>query len=152
MKKRSPALLVLCLLAAACAAPRLVAPEIQAAALGLKSLGVLQQQFVLTLRVYNPNTVSLPVESIHYRFELAGTRFAEGETVVGFSIPPGQSRDVQLNVRTDLLSDLQSLNEWLAGGSRALEYRLDGELRVDMPFVRPMPFAQQGSIPLGLSR
>jgi len=149
MRTRLPALLALCLLTVACAAPRLLAPEIQAAALGLKSLGMFQQQFLLTLRVYNPNTVSLPVESIHYQFELAGTRLAEGETVVGFSIPAGESRDVQVNVRTDLLGDLQSLNQWLAGAPQALEYRLVGELRVDMPFVRPMPFAQQGSVPLG---
>jgi len=145
-------LILLALLLPACATPKLVAPELQAAGLALQSVGLFQQEFLVTLRVYNPNTVPLPIENIRYQLDLGGTRFAEGETAVAFTIPSHESRDFDVRLRTDLLSNLQTLNDWLSGSTRALEYRLAGEVSVDLPFVRPMPFSQSGSIPLRLQR
>jgi LEA14-like dessication related protein len=151
--ERGPAVLFLVLVAllSACASgPRLVAPELEAARLQLQSVGLLQQQFLLTLRVYNPNTMPLPIEAIDYQVELAGQKMAEGETAVSFSIPAHESRDFDLRLRTDLMSSLRSVSKWLAGSPEELEYRLSGSVRVDIPFVRPFDFAQVGTIPLTL--
>jgi LEA14-like dessication related protein len=139
-----------CLLLAACATPKLIAPELQAAGLTLQNVGILQQEFLVTLRVYNPNAVPLPIENIRYQLDLGGTRFAEGESAVAFTIPSRESREFDVRLRTDLLSNLQTLSDWLSGSTGALEYRLVGEVSVDLPFVRPLPFSQAGSIPLRL--
>jgi LEA14-like dessication related protein len=143
-------LLLMSLLSACASAPRLVAPELEAAGLRLQSVGVLQQQFLLTLRVYNPNSVPLPIEAIDYLFELNGRKMAEGETTVSFSIPSHESRDFDLRLRTDLLSNLRAMSEWLSGKPQDLAYRLSGSVSVDVPFVRPFDFVQEGSIPLSL--
>lgn len=142
--------LALCLLSACASPPRLVAPELEAAGLQLQQAGLLQQQFLLTLRIYNPNAVSLPVDYIQYRFELGGKLLAEGETVLSFSVPSKESREFDVRMRTDLLSGLRSLVRWMDQGHEAVEYRLAGRVGVDLPFVPPFPFSQQGSIPLRL--
>ena len=144
-------LLFLFVLLSACASqPKLVAPELEAAGIRLQSIGLLQQQFLLTLRVYNPNLVPLPIEGIEYQFELGGRRMAEGETPLSFSIPAQESREFDVRLRTDLLSSFRDLQAWLSGSSGDLEYRLSGTVNVDMPFVRPFRFSEEGSIPLGL--
>ena len=52
-----------------------------------------------------------------------------------------------LSGQTRTFRDLQA---WLSGSSGDLEYRLSGTVNVDMPFVRPFRFSEEGSIPLGL--
>lgn len=132
--------------------PSLVAPELEAAGVRLQSVGLLQQQFLVTLRVYNPNTVALPIKHIEYKFDLGGNQLAQGESAVAFSIPSHESREFDLRMRTDLLSSIGSLQKWLAGSPGDIEYGLSGTVKVDIPFVRPFPFEQKGRIPLSLER
>lgn len=146
-------LLLAALLTAACAGQtNLVAPELEAAGVRLQSVGLLQQQFLVTLRVYNPNTVPLPIKHIEYRFDLGGNQMAQGESAVAFSIPSHESREFDLRMRTDLLSSIRSLQKWLSGSPGDIEYELSGTVRVDIPFVRPFPFEQKGRIPLSLEQ
>lgn len=145
-----PILFLLGLLSACASRPQLVAPELEAAGVRLQSVGLLQQQFLLTLRVYNPNMVPLPIEGIEYQFELGGRRMAEGETPVSFSIPAQESQEFDVRLRTNLLSSLRDLQAWLSGSPGDLNYKLSGSVKVDLPFVRPFPFSQEGSIPLSL--
>ncbi|MCJ7815070.1 MAG: LEA type 2 family protein, partial [Xanthomonadales bacterium] len=150
VRRMSWVLLLLGLLSACASGPQLVAPELEAAGIRLQGIGLLQQQFLLTLRVYNPNTVPLPIEGIKYQVELGGRRMAEGESAVAFSIPAHESREFDLRLRTDLLSSWRDLQAWLSGSSEDLEYKLSGSVDVDIPFVRPFYFSQAGLIPLRL--
>jgi len=150
VKRVSWVLLLLGLLSACASGPELVAPELEAAGIRLQSIGLLQQQFLLTLRVYNPNMVPLPIEGLDYQFELGGRRMAEGETAVSFSIPAHESHEFDVRMRTDLLSSWRHLQGLLSGSNEDLEYKLSGSVNVDMPFVRPFHFSQAGLIPLRL--
>lgn len=150
---RISGLLLLLVLVTACVGqPTLVAPELEAAGVRLESVGLLQQQFLVTLRVYNPNTVPLPIKHIDYKFDLGGSRLAQGESAVAFSIPSHESKEFDLRMRTDLLSSARSLQKWLAGSPEDIDYELSGSVKVDIPFVKPFPFEQKGKIPLTLAQ
>lgn len=150
---RISGLLLLLVLVTACVGqPTLVAPELEAAGVRLESVGLLQQQFLVTLRVYNPNTVPLPIKHIDYKFDLGGSRLAQGESAVAFSIPSHESKEFDLRMRTDLLSSARSLQKWLAGSPEDIDYELSGSVKVDSPFVKPFPFEQKGKIPLTLAQ
>jgi len=132
--------------------PSLVAPELEAAGVRLQSVGLLQQQFLVTLRVYNPNTIPLPIKHIEYRLDLGGNKMAQGESAVAFSIPSHESKEFDLRMRTDLLSSFRSLQTWLSGSPGDIEYEISGKVKVDFPFVRAFPFEQKGRIPLSLEQ
>ncbi len=152
-ESRIAGLLLLVLLVTGCVGrPTLVAPELEAAGVRLQSVGLLQQQFLVTLRVYNPNTVPLPIKHIEYRFALGGNQMAQGESAVSFSIPSHESKEFDLRMRTDLLSSIRSLQKWLSGSPGDIEYELSGKVKVDIPFVTPFPFEQRGRIPLSLEQ
>lgn len=151
IRTRLAGLFLLVTLVAGCVGqPTLVAPELEAAGVRLQSVGLLQQQFLVTLRVYNPNTVPLPIKHIEYRFDLGGSQLAQGESAVAFSIPSHESREFDLRMRTDLLSSIRSVQKWLSGSPEDIDYALSGSVKVDIPFVRPFPFEQRGKIPLTL--
>ncbi len=146
-----PVLFLLGLLSACASRPQLVAPELEAAGVRLQSVGLLQQQFLLTLRVYNPNMVPLPIEGIEYQFELGGRRMAEGETPVSFSIPAQESQEFDVRLRTNLLSSLRDLQAWLSGSPGDLELQaVRVPLRWTCPLSGPFAFSEEGSIPLSL--
>ena len=150
---RIPGLLILAVLVTGCVGqPTLVAPELEAAGVRLESVGLLQQQFLVTLRVYNPNTVPLPIKHIDYKFDLGGSRLAQGESAVAFSIPSHESKDFDLRMRTDLLSSARSLQKWLSGSPEDIDYEISGSVKVDIPFLKPFPFEQKGKIPLTLEQ
>jgi LEA14-like dessication related protein len=150
---RISGLLLLAFLVTGCVGQTsLVAPELEAAGVRLESVGLLQQQFLVTLRVYNPNTVPLPIKHIDYKFDLGGSRLAQGESAVAFSIPSHESKEFDLRMRTDLLSSARSLQKWLSGSPEDIDYELSGSVKVDIPFVKPFPFEQKGKIPLTLAQ
>ena len=150
---RISGLLLLAFLVTGCVGQTsLVAPELEAAGVRLESVGLLQQQFLVTLRVYNPNTVPLPIKHIDYKFDLGGSRLAQGESAVAFSIPSHESKEFDLRMRTDLLSSARSLQKWLSGSPEDIDYELSGSVKVDIPFVQPFPFEQKGKIPLTLAQ
>lgn len=137
-------------LASACANLRqsVETPEISLTGLKLVEAGLSKQRYDLMLHVRNPNSIPLPVRGLSYRVQLAGERFASGETVQAFTVPANGETDFELSVTTDLLRTLSSLQRMLAEGEKTLKYELGGQLKVNLPFVGALPFSSAGEVDL----
>ncbi len=127
----------------------LESPEVTLTGLRMVEAGFARQRYDLTLKVRNPNRIPLPVRGLAYRIDLAGERFAAGETLRSFTIPANGETDFELSVTTDLLRSLSSLQKLIEQREQSLQYSIGGELQVDLPLVRAIPFSRSGALDLG---
>ncbi len=106
-----------------------------------------EQRFVLGFDVTNPNPVALPVSSIDYTLDLAGQRFAQGQSGDALRLPANGSGSFSLEVRTNLLKSARTLSKLiLTGGQREIDYALNGNFGVDLPLAPALPFRRSGSV------
>ena len=144
-------LITLVALLASCAGSGAVisAPGVTLRNVELTRLGSDSQTFLLGFDVSNPNPFPLPVRSISYGVELDGYRFASGRAESDFTIPAQGDGAFAISVELDLLASTPQLlyivNDSLR---RDIGYELEGELGVDLPLIRPVPFNAAGSIRL----
>lgn len=143
--------LFLAALSTGCAtlAESLKSPEVTLAGLRMVEAGFARQRYDLTLNVRNPNGIPLPVRGLAYRIDLAGERFAAGETLRSFTVPANGESDFELSITTDLLRSLSGLQKLIERREQTVEYSIGGELQVDLPLVRAIPFSKSGALDLG---
>lgn len=138
-----------CLAMTACATTEsLVAtPEVRLTSVEAEKVSFSGQTFLLGFSVDNPNPFPLPVQSIKYRVQLDGERFAGGEAAASFTIPAKGEGAFVVSVELDILSQAAQLTSLLHGGvPENVSYRVDGSLVVDIPFARPLNFDTSGII------
>ena len=125
------------------------APGVALRNVELTRLSTSGQTVLLGFDVSNPNPFPLPVRSISYGVELDGHRFASGRADSDFTIPADGEGAFALSVELDLLKTAPALL-YIVGDSlkREVAYALEGELGLDLPLVRPVPFEASGSIRL----
>ena len=140
---------VLFMLMTACAARHdLEDPTFRLAGVEPLTIGLLEQQFRLTIRVDNPNNVSLPVRSMRYQLELANVDFASGMTPRSFNLPARDSTTFEVDVTTNLMESLPRLISKLDSGRQSLDYTLKGEVEYGRFFRGKRPFEQKGELRL----
>ena len=123
-------------------------PDVTIVGLRLVEAGFSKQSYELKLNVRNPNPVPLPVRGLAYRIQLAGEDFAAGETLSAFTVPSNGESDFAISITTDILRSLSGLRRMIEEGDRAVAYQIGGELQVDLPFVKALPFSKAGEIDL----
>lgn len=123
-------------------------PDVSLTSLRLVEAGLTKQRYDLTLNVQNPNAIPLPVRGLAYRVRLAGEDFAAGETLQSFTIPANGSTDFELAITTDLVRTLSGLQRMIEQREETLQYELGGQLQVNLPFVKAIPFSKAGNIDL----
>jgi LEA14-like dessication related protein len=126
----------------------LEAPRVSLADIGVGGGGLLEQRFVLRLRVQNPNDRDIPLDGLSFTVELNGEEFAHGVS----------NRPVVLQRLSDTLVDVEGvsnlaavvtqLQHFKAGpdGREALNYRIHGKLASGL--MGSIPFDRQGEIAL----
>lgn len=127
--------------------------QVQAPALSLSQVQILEstlleQRYRLTVRVDNPNAITLPIRGMHYAVKFAGVDFASGVTPTAFRVPANGAHDVEIDVTTNLLRSAQQLMAYLRDRPETLDYELSGEIEVDLPFVGAVPFTRTGTVAL----
>ncbi|WP_405233004.1 LEA type 2 family protein [Lentisalinibacter salinarum] len=140
-----------CLTAGGCATARFDAepPTVRLDSVRLVDANWSGQNFVLVFAAENPNGFPLPVRSVDYAVQLAGQRFATGSATEGFTLPARGAGTFSIEVHTDLLGSASMLSALIfREGRREIDYELAGELRVDMPFARPLRFREAGRVDL----
>ncbi|MBA1145754.1 LEA type 2 family protein [Ectothiorhodospiraceae bacterium WFHF3C12] len=143
------AVLALALLVAGCAALRsqVEAPRVTLAAIGIESLGLLEQRFELTLRVQNPNGFPINISGMDYQVALNGAPFAAGVSNTGARVPASGEALVRVPVTANLLDTVQQVLKWRTAPPDAVEYALDGSVRLS-GFDLRLPFEYSGSVPI----
>jgi LEA14-like dessication related protein len=121
-------------------------PSVSLAGLSVGEIGLLEQRFVLSLRVTNPNDVSLAINGVQLNLDVNGKHFAEGVSNEAVTLPKLGSVLVKLNVTTSLNTFIQQFNALQASG-KPIAYRIKGKLFLPL---RPdgVSFERQGEVNL----
>lgn len=129
--------------------PRVTAPHVLLQTVNISEVSFSRQTFVLQFSVSNPNPFPLPVNFVRYGITLNQQDFASGRSLASFSVPASGDSEFAVSVDLDLLRTAPALlNTVRTATSRDLPYELSGELGVDIPFVKPIPFSQSGELRL----
>ena len=134
-----------------CASPgeMIDTPSVALTGIQMNEFSFSGQSFMLSFDVDNPNPFPLPVSSIRYHVQIANESFASGGTASDFMVPAGGNGAFDISVELDVLKSASQLGSILRTGMREpLEYKLDGSLAVDIPYVKPVPFSTSGVIPV----
>lgn len=104
-----------------------------------------QQEFVLHLRVDNPNDSRLFIRHLTYSVRLGDLLLAEDEASLWRSVGGQARRTFKITVRTNLWQHLKPLAKLLKSG-QPLQYQLRGELATGLIVHRGLHLSQRGEI------
>ncbi|HEX4975860.1 MAG TPA: LEA type 2 family protein [Pseudomonadales bacterium] len=124
------------------------APEVNLTAFRMAEVGLINQTFVLTLNIKNPNKVPLPIKGFSYQIFVAGDEFANGNSQSEFSLPAGGEKNVDVSVTMNLLRSGTHLAHVIQGGSTTIDYELRGLINVNLPLLGGIPINKKGQIDL----
>ncbi|WP_374246872.1 LEA type 2 family protein [Zoogloea sp.] len=103
-------------------------PEVSVADIRVEGGNLLEQRFLLTLRVTNPNRFEIPVEGLSFTLEVAGEPFARGVGNKPVTIPALGEALVEVKATAGLAGLAMRQFKNLGKGVDKLEYRLKGQL------------------------
>lgn len=146
MKRKITLLMLLLLTLAGCQTLRgLESPQIHLSGLQLADAGLLDQQWLVTLRVTNPNERSLTVTALDYVLYVEGDKMASGMTQHSITLPARDDTLVKTRVTTSVLSLLGKLGDLTRGGAAGLHYRVEGTAKVE-GILLPLSFDHKGVV------
>jgi LEA14-like dessication related protein len=109
---------------------------------------LLEQRYVLLLRIQNPNDSELSVNGVSFDLDLNGKEFANGVSGEPFVVPAFGEQVVSVNVVSTLFAVVRQVQELQSGELKSLQYRLSGRLSLAKGFAR-IPFERTGELDLG---
>jgi len=120
-------------------------PRVSVSSLALVDASLFEQRFEVGLRLQNPNDFPLPITGMDYTLHLNGEQFASGMTPSTVTVPSLGEKVVSVTVSSNLLSTLAQLRRWRKDPPDRLDYRIDGQLRVEGLPAR-LPFEHAGTV------
>lgn len=113
----------------------------------VRVLGVtlLEQQYVLTMRIQNPNDRALHISGLSFELDINGEKFANGVSNQKVTIPGYGQGTLDVTGTSTLAGLLRQLSE--LEHMQELKYELKGKVKIaDIPV--PIPFEYEGVVPL----
>ncbi|MDH0648405.1 LEA type 2 family protein [Pseudomonas sp. GD03858] len=104
-----------------------------------------QQEFVLHLRVDNPNDSRLFIRNLVYSITLGDLLLARDEVSLWRSVGGHARRTFKITARTNLWQHLKPLAKLLKSG-QPLDYQLRGELATGLIVYRDLHLSRRGEI------
>ena len=101
-------------------------PEVTVANIRLLDGNLLEQRFLLTLRVMNPNTSEIAIEGLTFKVDLNGQPFAKGVGNQPVVVPRLGEAMVDVTATTGLGGLLRQLKAFK--GREKVDYRISGRL------------------------
>jgi len=140
-------LAIVCLSACAGTGNVIDSPSVELTAVELTSASFRRQTFLLTFDVSNPNPFPVPVKAVDYQVDFDDRKFAGGKTQGSFTVPARGADSFAISVDLDILSSASHLKSLVRGDFKEnISYELNGNLAVDIPLVKPIPFSSSGVI------
>jgi LEA14-like dessication related protein len=131
-----------------CAAllPRYETPRLEVAGVQLLGGDFRRQKLRVHVLVDNPNPRELAVRNVSYELELGGTALAQGQSPQPFTVPALGHGEFDLDVDADFAEALRIVGAHLREGQ--VEYRVTGRVQLSSGWLRDLPFAGRGQLPL----
>ena len=138
------------LMASACAvlAPHYERPDLSVVGITMQNGNLFEQNFLVTLRIHNPNDRDLPVESVRAHLLLAGADVATGVTTGAFVVPPHANSRVDMQITANLAAGIAQIATRMGAHQSTVDYELDGVVRLDTPWLHALSFHATGVLPL----
>ena len=150
MSRRCMLLLVLLLASISCAPLQYrEAPRVSVADLRLTGVTIFEQNYLVLLRIQNPNRNGIPVSGLSFELELNGEHFASGVSNQQVTVPGLGSEIYAVNTTSNLLSIFRQLSAMQQGKSPTVTYRLQGKIHLaGASLPATLPFDNAGEISL----
>jgi LEA14-like dessication related protein len=147
-------LLLASLWMAACSviAPKFETPTLSVMSIEMTAGNILQQNFLVTVNIHNPNPRALPVTSLHAELHVAGEQIASGVSNRSVVVPPLGDAPFDMTITASMALALLKLAANKDRHADSIDYVLTGGVSIDLPFLRDMPFHQSGSFATRLPR
>jgi LEA14-like dessication related protein len=91
-------------------------------------MGLLEQEYLIKIRVQNPNNVEIPVTGLSYRIELNGKSFAKGVSKQDVTVPAFGELVLDATAVGGLSGILTQIAQFQKGVPDKVSYRLSGKL------------------------
>jgi len=91
-------------------------------------MGLLEQEYLIKIRVQNPNNVEIPVSGLSYRIELNGKYFAKGVSKQDVTIPAFGEVVLDATAIGSLSGIMSQVAQFQKGMPDKVSYRLSGKL------------------------
>ncbi|HTZ39146.1 MAG TPA: LEA type 2 family protein, partial [Syntrophales bacterium] len=115
-------------------------PSVEIVSVVPKEMRLLEQTFVLELRIQNPTDGDLDINGMAFELEINGQTFAKGVSNKSVKVERLSTKVVEVEAYTGLISILRQLSEVRKGSySSGFTYRLKGSLYAGSPSIR-IPF------------
>ncbi|MCE5281779.1 MAG: LEA type 2 family protein [Deltaproteobacteria bacterium] len=109
-----------------------------------KEMRLLEQTFLMELRIQNPTETDLDITGMSFELEINGQPFARGVSNQSLKVERLSTQLVQVDAYTGLVSILRQLSEAKKGSSASgFKYRLKGSIHTGAPSFR-IPFDETG--------
>jgi len=120
-------------------------PEVHLVKVETVKARLLEQEFVLHLRIDNPNDSRLFIRNVGYSVWLNDLLLVEDEASVWRSVGGHARRTFKITARTNLWKQLKPLAKLLKS-EQLLHYRLQGELATGLLIHRDLHLSRSGEI------
>jgi LEA14-like dessication related protein len=91
-------------------------------------MGLLEQEYLIKIRVQNPNNVEIPVTGLSYRIELNGKSFAKGVSKQDVTVPAFGEVLLDATAVGGLSGIITQIAQFQKGVPDKVSYRLSGKL------------------------
>jgi LEA14-like dessication related protein len=109
-----------------------------------KEMRLLEQTFLLELRIQNPTETDLDISGMSFELEINGQPFARGVSNQSVRVERLSTKVVEVEAYTGLTSILRQLSEARKGSyASGFKYRLKGSIHTGAPSFR-IPFDETG--------
>lgn len=107
-----------------------LAPEISLQNIELTKVNLSEQTYRLRLRIKNPNSFALPLQSLNYQLFLNNRSFAKGTNRKPVTIPAMGEGYLETDISSNIADVIQGWQQWFSLAKRTLDYRLTGDVGV----------------------
>ncbi|OGQ96297.1 MAG: hypothetical protein A2521_12245 [Deltaproteobacteria bacterium RIFOXYD12_FULL_57_12] len=122
-------------------------PRISVVDLRLTNATLFEQNYLVVLRIQNPNTADIPIIGLQYELELNDQFFASGVANQPVTVPGLGSAVIEVETTSTLLSIFNQLSALQQETGQDLSYRLKG--KIHLANLSSLPFNYSGTISLG---
>jgi len=141
----SKQLLVILLLCTAACSAKFERPNLNVVGIDMQSGNLLQQTFLVKFQIQNPNDRALPVSGLHVELHVGGEQIASGVSNRAFVVPAYGQSEFDMTITANMaLAMLKLANQH----ADSIDYEVTGAASLDLPFLRNLPFHQNGSFSL----
>ena len=125
-------------------APKFERPTLAVTNIQLLDGNFFAQNFLVRLKIQNPNDRALPVKGLGADLKIAGEPFASGVTNRAFTVPAFGETEFDVTVNANMALGVLKLLARNPERRDAIDYELNGKVSIDLPFMRSIPFHQTG--------